>query len=276
MISLKHKWKAFFEIIFDPWILVFLISTVTLIVFQSNQTDKSISAILAVLISLSSAFLGGLIRKQWLDITEESVLIARGKSAIRSLKLLLGNVASVERRVCQYKERYAKQKQEAELIKICLEEIVEKCIVLEEEVLNSIENWTDIIPEADIKTQIGVISELKQSIESLMKDIDGLKTELETTREKSRGESEALSKKILEKERQLSDAQAALDKQRRHVFGEIGSLTNVSSISAFAPITHSVLGPLMITCQECRKEYGFDSIFSDDMRCTECRKKSSM
>ena len=58
------------------------------------------------------------------------------------------------------------------------EEVIEKSIIIEEEVLSSMENWTDIIPEvADLKSLIGTVSQFKERETELEKELISLQKE---------------------------------------------------------------------------------------------------
>ena len=72
------------------------------------------------------------------------------------------------------------------------EESIAICSLLQEETVSSIENSTDIVPEADIKTQIGVISDLKTSIDDKEGELTHLKATLAEAQGKSEQERKAL------------------------------------------------------------------------------------
>lgn len=159
--KLKERWSTFINIILDPWVLILILGVITLILISSKTSgNESLKLLLTVLISIVSSVLGGLFVKRWSDINEEKIIVARGKSAIRSLKLLFQNIKMIENRVTKYIENLNTDKDDFELLKNQFEEVIEKCNMLGEENINSIEDWTDIIPEADITTQIGTLSEL--------------------------------------------------------------------------------------------------------------------
>lgn len=171
MRPLKERWASFLTIIFDPLVLTFLVLTLLLGIFLKSQKEPVVIAALTIIITLISGILGAILKGKWSEITEEKVIVARGKTAVRSLKLLLSNILSLEKRVCEYlfrsQDEQAKMGQSPEVIKTYLEEIIGRCRIQGEEAISSIENWTDIVPEADIRTQIGVISNLREEGTSL-------------------------------------------------------------------------------------------------------------
>lgn len=241
MESFKKRWAIFLTIIFDPWTLCFLFAAGFLLYKSLTQTNPSVSSttLFTILITLTSAVLGGRVSKQWSDVTEGGILVARGKSAVRSLKLLLSTIISLDKRIDKYLTH--EEIKQSEVAKLTLEEIKERCNILAEESVSSIENWTDIIPEADVKTHIGIISDLKFEFETTAKDLQSLKAELSQTKNKSKEELKSLNEAALEKDRELSNLQRELRKKEA-AFGlgfDPSSGSYVTGISVSGPISSS-------------------------------------
>ena len=214
MKSLGDKWRKFGNLIFAPWSLILLIGTILLGIGLARQTDPTVIAVLTVVVTLTAGLCGGVLAYRWNELNEEKVIVARGRSAIRGLKLLLVNLASLDKRVCEYLNRNNAEEQRekltAEIIRTYLEEVIGRCKVLEEEVLSSIENWTEVLPEADIKTQIGIITELNAQVSQLAQDIKKLEADKEQIEDQSQEEAVELRKEIKEKERQLEKTKREL------------------------------------------------------------------
>jgi len=92
-------------------------------------------------------------------------MINKGLSAIRNLWHIFGGIILIERRVGFYLTRYEDEKESKnitkEVIRTYLEEIIEKCINSEVEIINAIEDWSDILPEyADVKKKFAEIIEM--------------------------------------------------------------------------------------------------------------------
>lgn len=216
--SLGTKWGNFLKVIFDPWVLLLLIITVIFIYFSSESADPKgtpvdpkTSALLTLIITLIAGLLGGVIANRWAQETELKVLVARGKSAIRSLKLILLNISNIENRTKAYIVRLDPENKEYKLIISDFEEIIEKCNILEEEIISSIENWTDIIPEvANLKTQIGIISDLKLNEDKLEKEISTLTETIQSVQEKESKQTEELKSNLRVKEAELLKAKRDL------------------------------------------------------------------
>ena len=90
-----------------------------------------------------------------------------------------------------------------EVTKRNYEEIIETCNLLQEETVSSIENWTDIVPEADIKTLVGIISELKSKLSKTENELSGYQQQLQAIEGKSGQERERLVEEIKKKEKQI-------------------------------------------------------------------------
>ena len=211
--NFKKRWVSFLSVFFDPWTVALYFLVTALIVFYSYAKEDYVKILLTFLLSIVSSFIGGLITKRWSDLNEEKIVFARGVSAIRSLKLLLQQIISIENRTRQFFKRNKKENTE-ELVRNNYEEIIERCKLLEEHAIGAIENWNDIIPEADVNTQIGIISELKQREEELEKKIESVTEQKESSdKEKTSKENETnffqkelekLRNELREKEQKLN------------------------------------------------------------------------
>jgi hypothetical protein len=214
MTPLRDRWRAFWTIILDPLSVALLISTAFLAVGLMFQTDRLILATLTFLVAVFSGLLGGVLGKKWDDLTGERIIVARGKSAIRNLKLLLRSAVALERRVRQYLsqciEEDKKNSPSSDVVATYLEDVADRCVLLEEGILSSIESWTDITPEGDIKTQIGVISELTSKVDTLTQELIALGSELQETKGKTEKEIEILKAEKRQKEKELSELRQEL------------------------------------------------------------------
>ena len=175
-------------------------------------------------------------------MTEGGIVVARGNAAIRGLKLLLNSVISLDKRITQYISQDQNKDSVNPMIINFLDEIKGRCDLMAEEAVNSIENWTDIIPEADLKTQIGIISEYKGKLESSNLELGLLKDKLQDAAGKSEKEIRALTQEIKQKEIEISKLQTQV-REKQIILGS-------PSFSAFTPPgssagTISILGGLL-------------------------------
>jgi hypothetical protein len=189
---LAGNWKQFGMILMEPWTLMLLISVLVLFFISTKDLAKEANAAVQLLLTLSSGVLGGRIANKLGGLAEGNVLHARGKSAVRSLKLLLAHTASLETRVRSFVGR----RDEIESIAVTVrnyEEIVGACRMLQEQAVSSIENWTDIVSEADVSTAIGQISELQGAIQEREQRIAAMKLQGEEHIAKSEAEKKLIA-----------------------------------------------------------------------------------
>ncbi len=211
MKSLRENWKSFFGIILDPWNVILLLATGALLsasVFQGKQENAPVvySALLNLMLTVSSVVLGARLTKQWLDQTESGILVVRGKAAIRNLKLLMHNIADLGKRVRLFMQASINQPKSLKTITLRnYEEIISKCDSLAEETVNSIENWTDIIPEADVRTQIGELTDLREHLNDKMREFRLLQKEIKETKSQSAEEKAKLKTQVEDKESEIRE-----------------------------------------------------------------------
>lgn len=193
----KTRWKTIREVLFYPWIILLFIGTLLLTSILVDQSNVIVIAVSAFLVSLFSGVLGGIVVKRLDVITEEKLIASRGSSAYSSLQLLLSNVISMERRVQQYYHRindkeYSKRIN-PEVINTYLEEVIGECIRLEEKVIDSMDYWTDVIPEVEIKPVLHLIRELKIEFNEESARLEQVNQDLKETRNKSKDEINGLN-----------------------------------------------------------------------------------
>ncbi len=218
-IQWQSQWINFFIVVSQPSVLIPIIAAIVLLwvsIGQSDILNPWIQAILAIFISITSGWVGSSISKRWDELTEGKILIIRGKSAIRSLNLLLRNIAAIENRITHYIKRLDKSHREDEFIRNSYEEIAERCITLRDVALNSIQHWADIVPEAEAASEVLLISKLKTKAKNTERE------KIELVAKLSKAKEESKEKKVLEKrleviENQLYEIRMDLEKKHRQI-----------------------------------------------------------
>lgn len=203
---LKSAWKRFGQIILDPWNLILLAAIVALLVYAANSKQPGVVALLQILVSLVSAVLGGRIVRYVDSLVEGSVLVARGRTAVRSLKLLLRSVSSLEERVQTFLVGADEASGSNVVTKRNYEEVISSCRLIQEETVSSIENWTDIVAEADIESLIGVITSLRQQVAVTGVELQELRENFGRVAEVTSEQTQA----IVDKENELMQVKAQL------------------------------------------------------------------
>jgi flagellar biosynthesis chaperone FliJ len=239
---------------------------------------------------ISGGLAGAYFRKRWEELTEKPHLVAKGKMAIRNLKLLLSNINFYESRLKCYIERLKNKDQNNIRFIEYLEEIIDWCKSLQEVCLTSIENWEDIIPEAaNVISQIGTFSELRIVENNLKTQIDILTTQLKESEEekgKTAEDKEKLSEELKTRETELRQITKQVQEFRKEIrSGILGGLTaNVATLgtsgSYVSPMDNYGALPLeqramSKICKLCNKPYYTSGILSfiDDNICGECKKQ---
>jgi rubrerythrin len=256
----KNAWGDFIRILFSPSVLILILATIGLIIGnQTQENNPFFSKTITFIISIFSGIVGALIAKKWIEINEAGILVTRGKSAIRGLKLLLLNINSLEQRVNVHLNRLIEKDPHSEIAKHNYEEIIEKCNSLEEEALNAVEEWEDIIPEANIKTKIGVISRLKGERGNLEEEIEKLKKQ----KEESDEVSEELTKELEEKENELVEVKDELKSKEWELDNSILSGMDDSDVRIYSEFT----------CSDCNNTFSSTEL---NPRCPECGKTKTV
>ncbi|MGH8512632.1 MAG: hypothetical protein ACREV8_01520, partial [Gammaproteobacteria bacterium] len=70
MNSLKDRWGTFATVVLDPWNVLLTVAVSGLFYVSLQKTEALTSVLLFVLLTLTSAVLGGRITQQWAAVTE--------------------------------------------------------------------------------------------------------------------------------------------------------------------------------------------------------------
>jgi len=109
--------------------------------------------------------------------------------------------------------RSANDKESVGLVERNYQEIGTDCRLMSEEVVSAIENWKDLVPEADVTTQVGIISNLKMELQCRGDELRDLKAEGESQKGKSSDELPRVKPDIARKEVQIRQLQEELVKR---------------------------------------------------------------
>ncbi len=283
---LAISWTSAIEVLFSPLALILLVLTVALIYFHASanpdllQKFPALGPLITTLSSIFAGIAGGYLEKRWSSVSEGRILVTRGKSAIRGLTLLLQNLGGLERRVAIYLERARSSKVDPS-ITTSYEEVISRCTALEEEAVNSIEEWQDIIPEAaNVKTQIGMITTLKRDLEGYSTQVGALQSELAANQSRSKDEYQTLQTQLLQMRAKFEATNGRLKEAERKLassplsgltgFQATGSQPFSIAPSIFPKITtvtkYEVPG--IVTCPRCSEVQPL----SPGKKCVKCGK----
>lgn len=216
------KWANLLRAILQPLVLVPTLLGIVFVFVAATQTDRLVVATFTVFSSITLAIAGAAGYKHWADATERPAIVTRGRGAIRNLKLLLGQVDQMGKKATQYKERCVPtgEQQPAQFVELCFDEIVSDCRAIEENIVNSIEDWEDLIPGTDIKTQVGIISGLNETIIHLTGERNAIQENLnQATVEMHRLEEEKANSKdeAADLRSKVSELSTTLEKKNNEI-----------------------------------------------------------
>ena len=86
---LQGKWSIAGKTLLHPGPVLLFVPTGLFYYASITVEDQQLLFILNALLSISAGVIGAFIAKTWLDLAEKGVLQTKGKSAVRSLKLLI-------------------------------------------------------------------------------------------------------------------------------------------------------------------------------------------
>lgn len=271
MEKLKEEWKFLFGIIFEPWSLLLLTITISMLVLSYTQLGAGLSnsnnVLFAVLLALSSGLLGGRFIQQWNDLVRDKTLAKRGHLAIRNLKLLFTNLTNLENKFKSHLHHQNGQKRSQEVVNETLELSM---MMLKEEIINSIEDWTDIIPNANIKSHIEFIHDLRSALLISEKELEDLKSELIKTKGKSKKQAQDFQRKVDEKEKVIVQIRQKLLERKQYLDNSILSgISNSILASVTAPNGNSHSYSLISSLNNLADYMNQDSMNSFDLEKSE-------
>jgi hypothetical protein len=245
MKTLGERWAICWNVLADPGVFFMTLSTAGLIILSLKQKDGGVSAAVTyVLITLAAAILGGRAWQQWQQATEEGALNVRGNLSVRNLSLLLQSISSLNVRLKSFLKRDDHIKNNPDVTIRNYEEAINGCTLLLEQTISAIESWTDIVPGADMKTQIGMVTDLTTKVRDTEDEISRTKAALAAEHGQQSAERNRLAHKV-------EDLQKQVDAQKHQLyvanttlpFGSVGMpLSELLNQSAARSIASSFEG----------------------------------
>ncbi len=273
-LSLIRSWLVLFRVLLDPMFLIPFGIAVLLVLISFGQTDKHVAAVLIFLISLSTGIAGGAATKIWLDHFEEKLTETKGKSAIRDLRLLFFAIIRIRLRIESNRNELDENDEKNKLMISQLQVYADRCFDLSEAVANAIENWADILEEANITDQLNEMKRLQGKIEENVSEKNRLKDELSRVKEDKEEERERLQKIITKKEEEIESLKSKEEKIVSPLFSM--SDKGVSASSATISVEHMLkLQSFGSTIENSEKPSGYEIVFgqNEERKCIKCGKK---
>lgn len=273
--DLKDPWKIFVNILFHPVILTTLgFSVFGTYISTLNYKDetKNVAILFSILASLSAGILGSVAFDRYKETTGNSVLIKKGKSAVRNLSLIADQLHRLRIRLSEFNTKK---------IQMPLGEIDHHLVTTEKSVVSGIEDWVDMVPELTTLTKISeTVVERGNKMLGLMSEKKELEKELEKQDKAQKEKVDSLESRISQKNQEISHLSSEISKLRGQQIS-IGGPTISSGISlgsvSSVPLNLSD-GATIITkrqCSNCKKWYepsqSLYSLLMTNNLCDSCR-----
>lgn len=280
--ALASQWAVFYEISLSPSVLLLVLAGAGLVYiaeFGNTETSLPVAVRVSVtlIVSVLASVIGALVWKRWNDSAEAGVLVTRGKSAVRGLRLLLQSIAAAEARVLRLRPSPVDDPFHSERFLLICDEVLDRLNLLQEETMNAIEEWTDIIPDANIKTQIGVLTTLKKRAGELERQVSSLADEAK----QSDHDREELSAELSLKEAELDKVREELTKREDAISTSVLSgLTRSPMFELISDFSRdygeiyldSEVSAVYSVCPACRKQFEPKEL-RDRSDCPNCGKR---
>lgn len=212
----KLAWIRFLKGVLDPWVLILLAAAFILFAVAQAQQPGVSNALAQLLLAISTGVLGARIANRFGAALEEGVLFARGKVSVRGLKILLRHLSALEDRAATFLARHSAAGADSTTARD-FEEIVSSCRQLQEQAISSIENWTDVVPEANIATAIGEISAAKSLLDEKERDIAAMKADYERQVDEAREQNLSLAQVATGLAERISSTQKEANELKREL-----------------------------------------------------------
>lgn len=215
--DLKKKWLVFFAMLLDPVTSVLIGLYVILTILGClNKDNSAVFYFIYIASTILAGFAGSRMYKLWSDYNEINVATTRGKVAIANLALLVQNIL-------EYKEKTRKYTDSIEgnanisVIRVFLEEIYSMFGILQRESINAIENWSDIIPDANIKEKIADLNEKETSLIEKYAERNKLSEELSKVKEDAFQAKKDLEEEKKQKEKEINELNKKLNEAKSEI-----------------------------------------------------------
>ncbi len=202
-------WSRFWTLVSEPWTVLLLLASISLFVIGQQKLSPSVTALVQILLAVASGVLGARVTNLLEAASSKNILEARGRVAVRGLKLMLVQTSAFQRRVQKFLENRVHIEREPEVTARNYEEAVEFCRRIQEEAASAMENWADVVPSADLSSLIGRITEAEEDHEATKAELSAAKELMTSFEQRSenavqmQGVIETLEKQLLVKESRI-------------------------------------------------------------------------
>lgn len=202
-------WGRFWRLMSEPWTLLLLLASIALFVIGQQKLSASVTALVQILLAVASGVLGARVTNLLETASSKNILEARGRVAVRGLRLMLVQTAAFQRRIQNFLGNRSHIESEPEVTQRNYEEAIEFCRRIQEEAASAMENWADVVPSADLSSLIGRITEAEEDHEATKRELRSAKDRMASLEQQSedavqmKGVIEALEKLVEMKESRI-------------------------------------------------------------------------
>ncbi|MCI2243803.1 hypothetical protein L3067_04170 [Xanthomonas sp. PPL568] len=164
-------WRKFWGLVSEPWTVILLLVSIALFAIGQQKMGPSVTALVQILLAVASGVLGARVTNLLEEASGKNILEARGKVAVRGLKLMLVQTVAFQRRVQKFIENRQHIESNPELTIRNYEEAVEFCRRIQEEATSAMETWADVVPTADLSSLIGRITAAEEEHDATKREL---------------------------------------------------------------------------------------------------------
>jgi hypothetical protein len=224
----SREWIVLAYALFRPLVLLPLAVCVASlsVVNSSRSLDKNLSVVLQIIAAISSGCASALIVYRIREALGQDPLKKKGLSAVRNLLLTRSIVRKISGRTRD---------------KAAIEEIVSSLDILEKNVGNAIQEWTDIIPGLEgVEAADALLSEREEELKVKRAENETLNEQLQATKEIAVKDKEKLQHRLKNNEEifsKLTHEVAELRHTSRMGVGSASLLYGVNQLSSPDTVT---------------------------------------
>ncbi|MGE8288684.1 MAG: hypothetical protein ACN6RG_12030, partial [Stenotrophomonas sp.] len=166
-ISVVRPWSTFLKVLLDPYTALLVIVAAFLGIFGPEAVGKGNGALLQVIIAIVTGVVGARISTAMAAINQEGKLYSSGRMAVRGLRLILQKTIALEKRVASFVHEGSQESApevRAAMANRNLDEVLESVRMLQMEVAGSIENWVEVVPDADVSAIFLAVADARDQL----------------------------------------------------------------------------------------------------------------
>lgn len=214
-------WKKFWRLVTEPWTLILLVASIALFAVGQQKLEPSVTALVQILLAVSSGVLGARVTNLLEAASGKSILEARGKVAVRGLKLMLVQTAAFQRRVQRFIDNRQHIEGNPDVTVRNFEETVEFCRRIQEEAASAMETWVDVVPSADLSSLIGRITAAEDEHEATKRELV-IAQELLDSKKVDAAQTQRLQNVISSLRRRLEHSEARIERLNKRLTTRTG------------------------------------------------------